>query len=269
MLPSMGESSAEICKHCGKPRGCSHGAACVCKPAEDFNPGPNIPKEIRDGLIEIHAAVTKDRNAAGAEALCNDVLKRILDFCDRVWPDPPKTGWAKLKSDVARAQGPLSIAATAAVAGALAGWALGRTTLAEAACRMTGVCNRPELVVVGGLTWLAVFALLWMFWSMTPWGAPALSSPDKPTERLARLRKTGVITAELENFGKQAGLDPPLLVGHGAGGHVHAPPPAASVASVRSKGAFILALADQVFEGRRRVEDARLGRWTERGYSAA
>ena len=294
----MGEAASSLCPLCGRSVAAAAGpgpagVVCVCgspiafaltrvelpkppeKPAEKpFDPGAAIPPAIRAGLIEIHASIKEKRNPKGGRALCWDVLDQMLDYCRQTWPPPPKS-----HSPAA------PIAGKAAVSGATAGvgvsaslfvsWKLGLTS--QITGTLCGSCASPNHLSVGLVVIVLLSVVLTASFSagfqLVKRAALAEGTLLHPGHggvhasvrlgRLEALRTQGVITKDLFTWGREVGLDEPPKLKFGEPPPLHPPPlpPPADHPGVQLLGAFVLAMADQVFEAPRKLAEARTGRW--------
>ena len=283
------------------PEGGHGGPVCVCAgrfaapcglcggpphKAEDhhdpYDPGSTVPEHLRSGLKEIYDAIRQTRDPYGGRALCRHVLGQLLDDCDKRWPETAgdraahaakpdsylttalvvacavAAGLADKLSGVvllsaivkplstAEAHG-LDIAMAAALGGA-GGFLAAQAIIAAAGGHKEKKNEEsPVHVVAEGLRGV-----------MAPSTSSTQPKPKRRLERIRRLQTEGVVTKALLAWAGTVELEAPEPPKPPA-----RPPPALAPtdADVRRLGAFILILADQVYEAPHKLAAARDGAW--------
>lgn len=238
-----------------------------------YKPGPSVPAEIAKGLIEIEAALRDQRNPKGAMALCLDVLDMILAHGRAKWPRRKAGEKSKPLSGGAEAAISILISAAASLVLTVAtgpGWSRDIGARLCQACAVQGYSTVGVTVIAlaglfaGALLSLVILRLVGEQLSLVIWPKPERDEPPMRTELLEDLREEGVITKALLTLGLSIGINAPKRPkpGEPPPKPTFPPPAPPTLAGVRSVGSFVLALADQVFETPRRVEEARIGNAT-------
>ena len=236
-----------------------------------YKPGPSVPAEIAKGLIEIEAALRDRRNPKGAMALCLDVLDMILAHGRAKWPHRKSGKNSDALSGGAEAAVSIIISAATSLVLTLAtgpGW--GRVIGARlcSACAVQGYSTVGVTVLaLAGLFAGALLSLVLLRLAREQLPALIAKADEEPpsrTDLLNDLREEGVITKALLTLGLSIGINAPKRPKPGGPPPKPTfPPPAPPTqAGVSSVGSFVLALADQLFETPRRVEEARIGNAT-------
>ena len=237
-----------------------------------YKPGPSVPAEIAKGLIEIEAALRDQRNPKGAMALCLDVLDMILAHGRAKWPH--KKGGRNPAAVSGGAEAAISIiisAGTSLVLTLATGPGWGKVIGARlcSACAVQGYSTVGVTVLaLAGLFAGALLSLVILRLAREQLPAVLMAKaddePPSRTDLLEDLREEGVITKALLTLGLSIGINAPKRPkpGDPPPKPTFPPPAPPTQAGVRSVGSFVLALADQLFETPRRVEEARIGNAT-------